>query len=121
VRRLLASLLLSLLLVPLTLPLFGTRAVEASLPACCRRNGKHHCMMYMAWMQQRAFRAFHEKCPYDIAPPAVMVLPPYTPSAPTSIFAGLRRHLSPVAQAETQRHVSFDRTRQKRGPPEQLL
>jgi hypothetical protein len=30
-------------------PIFGPEA-EASLPPCCRRHGKHHCMMQM--MQQ---------------------------------------------------------------------
>lgn len=121
VRRLLASSLLLLLIEPWVLPLFGQRAVEASLPACCRRNGKHHCMMYMAWMQQRAFRTFHEKCPYDIAPPAVMVLPPFTPSVPASIFAGIVRHPSVAPQTEAQWRVSFDRARQKRGPPAQTI
>jgi hypothetical protein len=78
-------------------------------------------MMYMAWMQERAFRTFHEKCPYDIAPPAVMVLPPYKPSAPASIFTGIRRQMSVAPQTEAQLRVSFDRTRQKRGPPAQTV
>jgi len=121
VRRLLAISLLLLLMVPAVLPLFGAKAVEATLPACCRRNGKHHCMMYMAWMQERAFRTVHEKCPYDIAPPAVMVLPPFKPSAPASIFAGILCHPSVVAQTEVQRRISFDRSRQKRGPPAQTV
>ena len=116
-RRLLANSLLLLLFVPSVLPLFGARAVDASLPACCRRTGKHHCMMYMQWMQQRVFRTFHEKCPYNIAPPAVMVLPPFKPSAPASIFAGIQRYPSIAAQAEAQLRISFDRSRQKRGPP----
>jgi len=120
VRRLLASSLLLLLMVPAIIPLFGAKAVEDTLPACCRRNGKHHCMMYMGFMQERAFRTVYEKCPYDIAPPAVMVLPPYAPAAPASIFAGILRHPSVVPQTEARQRVSFDRTRQKRGPPSQI-
>ena len=120
VRRLLASSLLTLLLVPSVLPLFGQKAVEASLPACCRRNGKHHCMMYMEWMQQRAFRTIYEKCPYDLAPPAVIAFTRYAPSTPATIFAGILRHPAVVAQTEAQLRVSFDRTRQKRGPPAQI-
>lgn len=102
---------------PFVVPLFGAQAAEAALPVCCRRNGKHHCMMYMTWSRERRLTAVGERCPYDVAPPAIMVLPPYTPSAPASIFAGILRHPSVVPQTEAQFRVSFDRTRQKRGPP----
>lgn len=120
VRRLLASSLLTLLLVVLVLPLFGQQAIEASLPVCCRRNGKHHCMIYMAWMQQRAFRTVHEKCPYDLAPPAVIVFTRYALPAPVTFFGGVRRHTAVAAQTEARHRVPFDRTRQKRGPPAQI-
>ena len=120
VRRLLASSLLALLLAPSVLPLFGQRAVESSLPACCRRNGKHHCMMYMAWIQQRAFRTIRAKCPYDLAPPAVIVFTRYAPSAPATLFTRIRRQPAAIAQPEPPLRASFDRTRQKRGPPAQI-
>jgi hypothetical protein len=120
VRRLLAISLLLLFMVPCVLPLFGANAAEAALPACCRRNGKHHCMMDMAWSQERSFHTVREKCPYSVAPPAILVLPSYTPSAAASIFAGIRRHPSVAAQTEAQYRISFDRSRQKRGPPIQI-
>ncbi len=119
-RRLLAITLIFLFVEPFVVPLFGERAVEATLPACCRRNGKHHCMMFMTWSRARKVTAVGEKCPYDVAPPAVMVLPHFTPSVPASIFAGIHRHPSVVAQTEAQWRISFDRTRQKRGPPAQV-
>lgn len=119
-RRALSISLLLLLMAPAIVPLLGTQAAEDTLPACCRRNGKHHCMMSMAFMQDQAFRTINEKCPYNLAPPAVIVLPPYTPSAPASIFAGILRHPSVVPQTEAQQRVSFDRSRQKRGPPSQF-
>jgi len=120
VRRLVAISLLTLFTFPFVLPLFGTSAVEATLPACCRRNGKHHCMMYMAWSQGLSFRTVREKCPYSIAPPAILVLRSFTPSAAASVFAGITRHPASAPQVEAQLRISFDRTRQKRGPPAQL-
>lgn len=45
-RRLLAISLLLLLGFPLVSPLFALTAdAEMNLPACCRRNGAHHCRM----------------------------------------------------------------------------
>ena len=120
-RRLLAITLLLLFTTPFVLPLFGTNAAEDALPACCRRNGKHHCMMYMAWMQERSFHTVREKCPYSIVPPAILVLPSFTPSAAASVFAGITRHPAVVAQTEAHLRISFDRSRQKRGPPAPIV
>jgi len=117
VRRLVAISLLMLFVFPFVLPLFGTSAMDATLPACCRRTGKHHCMIFMAWSQNRSFRTIREKCPYSIAPPAVLVLRSFTPSTAASVFAGVTRHPACAPQVEAQLRVSFDRTRQKRGPP----
>ena len=47
-RRWFASILLLLTaLLPLQ-PLIASAQADASLPACCRRNGAHHCMMLQA-------------------------------------------------------------------------
>ncbi|MGC2163529.1 MAG: hypothetical protein WA634_16590 [Silvibacterium sp.] len=119
-RRLLAISLLMLFTAPFVMPLFGTSTAESTVPACCRRNGKHHCMMNMAWSQDRTFRTVGEKCPYSIAPPAILVLPSFKPSAAASVFAGITRHPAVVPQTEAQFRVSFDRSRQKRGPPAQI-
>jgi len=48
-----------------------------NLPACCRRNGKHHCMMSMAERRQlfghdRQVAPPAEKCPY--APARVLAV-----------------------------------------------
>src|SRR5271170_5942365 len=46
VRRALSIVLLLLFSAPLILPLLAlTVSSEMNLPACCRRNGAHHCMM----------------------------------------------------------------------------
>ncbi|HZY64240.1 MAG TPA: hypothetical protein VFE38_17110 [Edaphobacter sp.] len=45
-RRLLAISLLLLFGLPLVSPLFALSTnPDANLPACCRRNGAHHCTM----------------------------------------------------------------------------
>jgi hypothetical protein len=58
-RRLAASLLLSLLCAGLTLPLLQAQGV--GVPACCRRNGKHHCAMLPP---DDGLRTMAAKCPY---------------------------------------------------------
>lgn len=104
--------------LPFALPLFGANAAEAQLPVCCRRNGKHHCEMAREVAPRKvSLGTVGEKCPYSIAPPATVVLPPYAPPASASIFAGIARHPAVAAQVEAQFRISFDRARQKRGPP----
>lgn len=122
VRRLLAISLLILFGLPFALPLFGARAAEAELPLCCRRNGKHHCAMMGSIDPERgpSMRTVADKCPYSIAPPAILVLPSFTPPTAASVFAGITRHPAIAAQSEAQRRISFDRARQKRGPPSRI-
>src|SRR5882762_4471443 len=43
-RRALASALLALFTIPLIVPAL-TAISDSNLPACCRRDGKHHCAM----------------------------------------------------------------------------
>ncbi|HEX4020274.1 MAG TPA: hypothetical protein VHX63_03940 [Acidobacteriaceae bacterium] len=66
-RRIAATLLLFLTgILPLQ-PLVSQAEAQASLPACCRTHGKHHCMMRM----QLAFRTdgpaswTPQPCPYS--------------------------------------------------------
>jgi hypothetical protein len=119
VRRMLAIPLLIVFMLPFTLPLFGANAAQAEVPACCRRNGKHHCMMRLDDSQGTSMRTIGEKCPYSVAPPAILVLPSFAPSISASIFAGVMRHPAAAPQTEAQQRISFDRSRQKRGPPAQ--
>lgn len=121
-RRLLAISLLTLFALPFALPLFASGASDANLPICCRRDGKHHCAaMAIGASQGNSMRTVGEKCPYSIAPPAVLVLPTFTPSTAASVFAGIVRHPATAPQTEAQQRISFDRSRQKRGPPVQSL
>jgi hypothetical protein len=118
VRRLLAISILILFGFPFVLPFFSTSVAEASVPVCCRRDGKHHCGMATTDSSaDSSMRAIGEKCPYSIVPPAILLLPSFTPSTAASVFAGITHHPAVAPQVEAQRRVSFDRTSQKRGPP----
>jgi hypothetical protein len=51
VRRFLVILLLAFTSLPLASPLLAmATSDDASLPACCRRNGEHHCTYPAEWL-----------------------------------------------------------------------
>ncbi|WP_263366573.1 hypothetical protein [Edaphobacter bradus] len=122
-RKLLSILLLAAFGLPFVSPLFALGADGGgSLPVCCRRNGKHHCMMSTGERSTLAshdpqFRAPAEKCPYF--PQALAAAHTNLYTAPTAdvISAGLVSHPAGVAQTESKWRISRDRSRQKRGPP----
>jgi hypothetical protein len=123
VRKLFSILLLAVFGLPLVSPLFalGTDA-EAGLPACCRRDGKHHCRMSMADRANASpldiqISAPGERCPYR--PQAIAAAHPNPlahPSA-TADLVPLTSHPAGIAQTESRRRISQDRSRQERGPP----
>jgi hypothetical protein len=113
-------------LAPLVLPLLAQgMAEDANLPACCRKNGKHHCLMSMRERNQLAqnfptVSPLPEQCPYC---PAIMTATHANvfaaPSA-QAIFASLVSQPAGIAQTESKRRISEDRSRQKRGPANSL-
>lgn len=120
-RRALAAVLVLLFSIPLIAPAFASGPDESSLPACCRRDGKHHCAMMSMGAVPSQYAAVSEKCPYSFPPQAALMLPHLTAalydltfSAPEETPAFL------VRQAESARRISRDRARQKRGPPRLL-
>lgn len=121
VRRALSISLLLLFSFTLMSPLLASDVVQANLPACCRRAGKHHCAMPDSNSEQRkSVGIVAEKCPYIPAAIAALHLPVLAPPAKAAVFAGLIAH--PIhAQMAAQYRISFDRSRQKRGPPSRIL
>jgi hypothetical protein len=122
VRRWAASFLLLLtVLLPLQ-PLLVSAQQEASLPACCRRNGIHHCMMFrlmvLAETGRQPFVA-PASCPYW----KIAVIPAVVATAISSF--GL------TSQATVAGHVvaadtnffftSMVRSQSARAPPVALL
>jgi hypothetical protein len=125
-KRILAILLLTVFGLPFATPLFASsRTSEASVPACCRRNGKHHCTGNLAAKTDLSgtsqLRNPAEKCP--VAPQASVPVHHETnrPSISASIFASVVSHPCGSAQTESMWRVSRDRSRPKRGPPASLL
>jgi hypothetical protein len=122
-RRALASLLSAVLSFPLIAPSILAQT-DSGLPACCRRNGQHHCAMPSMRTGDAtpdtspSIRADLAKCPYGpagtSAPGESKVAPPRDSQA---IFALLFSHPAVPTQTEAQYRVSFSRSRHKRGPP----
>ncbi len=125
-RRLLSILLFGATLLPMIAPMLSTGAMaESTLPACCRRDGKHHCMMSAAARASMlgetndgAVRVGTppEQCPYRQHALVAAHLQVFTPAATATHSAFLLHAPSAAAQAECLRRISFDRSRQKRGP-----
>jgi len=122
-RKLISILLLAFFGLPFVSPLLASTAKsEANLPACCRRDGKHHCMMRVAERSESSSRRaeFHapfEKCPYC---PAFVLTSHHSQTgmiSSSAAFAELLSHPSVHPQTESRWRVSRDRSRNKRGPP----
>lgn len=116
-RRLLAILLLAAFGLPTVAPLLAqTQDADRNLPACCRRNGAHHCAMSMA-AQNSNSPTVSGRCPAFPQPAAVANL---IPAAFFATHPGIKLPIttqSAVTRAETQRRISRERTRHTRGPP----
>jgi hypothetical protein len=122
VRRALSISLLLLFSFLLISPLLGSDVVQANLPACCRRAGKHHCSFVDPGSQQTpGVGLIAEKCPHMPAITAAFHLSLFAPQASEALFAGLTAHPAIHAQTAAQYRISFDHSRQKRGPPALFL
>jgi hypothetical protein len=106
-------------------PLFAISTdTDGSMPACCRRDGKHHCMARMTTTMEQSGRhasTIAEKCP--CLPSAITTAQSYAHALPlaTIFYSGLLKHPACFAQTEARYRISFDRSSQKRGPPVVLL
>ena len=105
----------------LILPAFAG-SPESNLLACCRRDGKHHCMMRTESPKAAgtSFVAVGEKCPHFPHSTAATHVT-FVPALNQAIFAGVVRHPAISAQTEAGYRASYLRSRQKRGPPSSLL
>jgi len=124
-RRVPAILLVFLFSFPLIGPALFVDD-DANLPACCRRDGKHHCAM-MGMMDRDmaespssgpAVAALRTTCPFFPGGGAVL---PHSGAAllaarqAAGVSIGCR--FAARVQAEAGHRISFSRSHQKRGPP----
>ncbi len=129
-RRLLSILLFWATLFPSIAPSLTTGAMgQSTLPACCRRGGQHHCEMSP---EVRALllheddgstriNAQPQQCPYRQHSLGASHLQTLAAGAAATHAAFSLHEPSAAAQAECLRRISFDRSRQKRGPPSFFL
>ena len=121
-RRILSLVLLAAFGLPAVAPALTLgQETDASLPACCRRNGAHHCTMKMHRPPSSA-PAYSQRCPSF----------PQPSTAPVQLtgFALLSAPLLAVEQQTSQpvlkpspalRSSTHDFALYKRGPPSHLL
>jgi hypothetical protein len=126
VRRVLSFILLLLFSFPLISPVLAlTASSDANLPACCRRNGAHHCARTAHAADSSVtgtnLSATPQHCP---AYPAVLTSARHGDlsfHATSLIFAGIISHPTVRAQTQPRTRVALDISPQKRGPPTNLL
>jgi hypothetical protein len=117
-RRILAAMLVLVFSGPLLAPLLTAAPDDSALPACCRRNGKHHCMMAMMMGEDSGHPVAAEKCPYSPFAGLALMLPhAFASHAHPTILRGSAVLAAAIPQAEAGYRISFHRSRQKRGPP----
>jgi hypothetical protein len=121
--RVVSTALLLVLSFTLIAPLLALgQTGESNLPACCRRNGKHHCAMRMvertvAKTSGTQVGAPPEKCPYCPSSVATSGHRPLALVDTASVLGTLETLPTVIAQTESKWRISRDRSRQKRGPP----
>jgi hypothetical protein len=117
-RRTLAMLLVLVFSLPLVAPAFVSTAKASELPACCRRNGAHHCAMSDVSVAVPAHdRTISSNCPYWPAGHLRLMMPHAVATQPAVVARHAAHPAEVVREAEAGYRISFERTRQKRGPP----
>ena len=123
-QRLIAILLFAVFALPFAPPALALGA-EAGLPACCRRQGAHGCVMTRLERSALAAKtdtapkwaAALARCPYCPATLNIAHAPLLAASLAQATDAEFYSHPSGVVQTESRRRIARDRSRQQRGPP----
>jgi hypothetical protein len=117
-RRVLASLLVALFSLSLIAPAVFASDPDSKLPACCRRDGKHHCGMASHAESPTSPAAQTAKC--DLFPSGGAVLASQIAGLPgisRVVLTGFFSQPAAIAHAETVSRISYSQAGQKRGPP----
>lgn len=123
-RHVVATVLGACFVASLCRPLLNP-SPEASIPACCRRDGKHHCAAMASYLAQERsepdgkprFNRAPEQCPYRLST--------FAPTAPQSLgssqspafYTSVERQLGILPFAEVRAHAPRSRSHFRRGPP----
>jgi hypothetical protein len=118
VRRTSAILLLALFSFSLIGPAVLASDPESNLPACCRRNGKHHCAMGTQTGSSSERSVQSGACPSF---PSIRAIPAAAntglPKASPAAFAPVLNYPASHPQTEPLLRIWFSLAGQKRGPP----
>lgn len=123
VRKLCSILLLAIFSLAAVLPLLALGETgKTSLRACCLKNGEHHCVGSMgegseSGQQTDRVGALRARCPRCPGVPAPAHSVGLSLQRAERISVSPMSHPTGVAQTESKRRMSLDRSRQKRGPP----
>jgi hypothetical protein len=119
-RRILAITLLIAFGSPLVVPLLAsTTNSQSNLPACCRRNGAHHCTGLMSSAASGpALNA--PPCPVYPSPSMPLRLIAAALAAPPALSIEPLRSFTPLAPGGSLALFSIPSSNQKRGPPAPL-
>jgi hypothetical protein len=92
------------------------------LPACCRRDGKHHCALdIQVGNIPSGAHVVSSKCPYAPCAATPLLQPHLFAGVSLPAVAGPATGTAAVIRAaEAGYRISADRTRHKRGPPQLL-
>ena len=117
-RRVLASLLVAMFSFALIAPAVFASDPDSKLPACCRRDGKHHCGMMSHTESHGGPAAKTARC--DLFPSGGDVIASQIAGLPgiaRAIFTGFFSRPAALAHTETVSRISYSQAGQKRGPP----
>jgi hypothetical protein len=94
----------------------------SGLPACCRRDGKHHCEMTASRAESSPSRVLQTgKCSfYPVGQAAPANRSVSLAATGQGIFAGLAGQPASRPQTKALYLISYSRAGQKRGPPPSL-
>ena len=120
VRRFLAISLVVLFCFPLISPLFALAPTSDNrLPACCRRNGAHHCAMPASDGQSQGiqFLPLQQRCP--AYPKAVVPVrhEELSPASSSLLLTAIVAHPIGKPHSEAIAYIALDRSQHERGPP----
>ena len=118
-RRIWASLLLTISALSLIAPAVTAVEAQSTLPACCRRNGRHHCSIRDRQAPDGGIRLQSARCPLfparDSVPAAGFWF--VGPGRAAMVVAAALTDSAARPRTETLYRISCSRVRLKRGPP----
>jgi hypothetical protein len=126
-RRLISITILLLIGLSMCQDLFAFRGVrDADLPACCRKNGQHHCGMRGVERSgvpssSPTLTQATERCPFDSKALVSAFHSHPAMSTAQAIYAEVVAHPSGSPQTSARLRININRSRQRRGPPSNIL